>query len=153
MYMVCFVQYATYTRVPSVVEFWAICFWTLWSCLKNLVPSLKETIHFENNTKWIVYYWFEEKYSLFNTLKIPAFNDPMSSRVCLDEAALSVNQVNQNYFEWVVQAFLVFRGFGIRNFRFNAVHNSILFSSPLVLLSNLDLRGFCFPRNFYVFSH
>ena len=28
---------------------------------------------------------------------------------------------------------------------FNAVYNSILFSSPLVLLSNLDLRGFFFP--------
>ena len=41
-----------------------------------------------------------------------------------------------------------FRGFDFRNFRFNAVYNSILFSSLLVLLSNLDLRGFCFPRFF-----
>ena len=32
-------------------------------------------------------------------------------------------------------------------FRFKAVYNSILFSSPLVL-SNHDLRGFCFPRFF-----
>ena len=38
-----------------------------------------------------------------------------------------------------VQAFLDFHGF-----RITAVYNSILISSPLVLLSNLDLRGFCF---------
>ena len=37
-------------------------------------------------------------------------------------------------------AFLDFRGFNFRNFWFTAVYNSILFSSPLVLLSNLDLR-------------
>ena len=52
-----------------------------------------------------------------------------------------------------VQAFLNFRGFDFRNFRFTAVYNSILFSSPLVLLSNLDLRGFCFPLFFYVSPH
>ena len=34
-----------------------------------------------------------------------------------------------------VQAFLDFLGFDFRNFRFTAVYNSILFSSPLVLLS------------------
>ena len=39
-----------------------------------------------------------------------------------------------------VQAFLDFR-----NFWLTAVYNSIQFSSPLVLLSNLDLRGFCYP--------
>ena len=43
-----------------------------------------------------------------------------------------------------VQAFLDFRDFDFRDFRFTSVYNSILFSSPLVLLSNLDLRGFCF---------
>ena len=42
------------------------------------------------------------------------------------------------------QAFLDFRGFDFRNFLFNAVYNSILFFSPLVLLCNLDLCGFCF---------
>ena len=42
------------------------------------------------------------------------------------------------------QAFLDFRAFDFRGFPFTAVYNSILFSSPLVLLSNLDLRGFCF---------
>ena len=47
-----------------------------------------------------------------------------------------------------IQAFLDFCSFNFRNFRFNAVYNSILFSSPLVLLSNLDLHGFCFPRFF-----
>ena len=45
-----------------------------------------------------------------------------------------------------LQAFLHFRGFDFRNFRFNAVYISILFSSPLVLLSNLDLRGFRCPH-------
>ena len=44
-----------------------------------------------------------------------------------------------------------FRGFDFRNFLFNAVYNSILFFSPLVLLSNLDLRSFRFPQFFYVF--
>ena len=42
-----------------------------------------------------------------------------------------------------LQAFLDFR-----NFRFNVVYNSIIFSSPLVLLSNLDLRRFWFSRFF-----
>ena len=52
-----------------------------------------------------------------------------------------------------LQAFLDFRSFDFRDFWFNAVYNSILFSSPLVLLSNLDLRGFPFPRFFYVSPH
>jgi hypothetical protein len=51
-----------------------------------------------------------------------------------------------------VQAFLDFRGFDFRNFGFNVIYNSILFSSPLVLLSNLDLRGFCFP-GFFMCPH
>ena len=46
-----------------------------------------------------------------------------------------------------IQAFLDFR-----NFRFKAVDNSILFSFPLVLLSNFDLRGFCF-RGFFLDPH
>ena len=41
-------------------------------------------------------------------------------------------------------AFLDFCCFGFCNFQFNEVYNSILFSSPLVLLSNLDLRDFWF---------
>ena len=51
-----------------------------------------------------------------------------------------------------LQAFLNFRSFDFRNFRFNAVYNAILFSSPLVLVSNLDLRGFCF-RVFFMYPH
>ena len=54
-------------------------------------------------------------------------------------------------FKYQVQAFLDFRGFDFRDFRFNAIYNGILFSSPLrplVLLSNLELRGFRFPRFF-----
>ena len=50
-----------------------------------------------------------------------------------------------------LQAFLDFCGFDFRDFQFNKINNSILFSSPLVLLSNLDLRGFCF-RGFYFVS-
>ena len=53
----------------------------------------------------------------------------------------------QTYF-WSTWAFLDFRVFNFRNFWFYAVYNSILFSSPLVLLSNLDLRGFRFPLFF-----
>ena len=52
-----------------------------------------------------------------------------------------------------LQAFLDFRGLDFRDFRFNAVYNYILFSSPLVLLSNLDFPGFHFPRFFYVSPH
>ena len=43
-----------------------------------------------------------------------------------------------------IQAFLNIWGFDFRNFWFNAVHNSISYSSPLVLLSNLDFCDFCF---------
>ena len=50
-----------------------------------------------------------------------------------------------------VQAFLDFSGFNFRNFWFTAVYNYILFSSPLVLLSNLDLCGYCF-RSFFLES-
>ena len=46
---------------------------------------------------------------------------------------------------FLIQAFLDFWGFVFCDFWFNTVHNSILFSSPLVLLSNLNLRGFCIP--------
>ena len=53
---------------------------------------------------------------------------------------------NEVYF--VIQAFLDFR-----NFQFNAVYNSILFSSPLVLLSNLDLRGFFYCHFIFVSPH
>ena len=52
-----------------------------------------------------------------------------------------------------VQAFLKFRGFDFRDFWFNTIYNSILFISPLVLLSNLNLRGFCFPQFFIMCLH
>ena len=54
---------------------------------------------------------------------------------------------------YYVQAFLDFRGFNFLDLRFTAVYNSILFSSPLVLLSNLNLRGFCFCSFLYVSPH
>ena len=45
-----------------------------------------------------------------------------------------------------LQAFLDFRGFDFRDFQFTLVYNSILFSSLLVLRSNLDLGVFfCIP--------
>ena len=47
-----------------------------------------------------------------------------------------------DYTSRAIQAFLDFLGFDFCDFRFTAVYNSILFSSPLVLLSKLDLRGF-----------
>ena len=47
-----------------------------------------------------------------------------------------------------IQAFLDFRGF-----RFTAVYNSILISSPLVLLSNLDLCGLCCLGFSFGFPH
>ena len=52
-----------------------------------------------------------------------------------------------------VQAFFDFCSFHFRDFRFNAIYDSILFSSPLVLLSNLNLHGFCFPRFFFMCPH
>ena len=52
-----------------------------------------------------------------------------------------------------IQAFLNFRGFDFHDFRFTTVYNSILFSSPLVLLSNLDLHGFCFCAITFVSPH
>ena len=53
----------------------------------------------------------------------------------------------------IIQAFLNSCGFDFRNFRFTAVYNSILFSSSLLLLLNLDLRGFCFCGFFFVSTH
>ena len=41
-----------------------------------------------------------------------------------------------------IQALLHFIGYDFCNFQFNAVYYSIPFSSPLVLLSNLNLRWF-----------
>ena len=52
-----------------------------------------------------------------------------------------------------LQAFLDFRSFDFRDFLFTTVYNSIQFSSPLVLLSNPDLRSFCFPWVFYVSTY
>ena len=58
------------------------------------------------------------------------------------------NSRSKPFFKWApnsnLQAFLDFRGFDFRDFQFTAVYNTILFSTPLVLLSHLDLRGFCF---------
>ena len=56
--------------------------------------------------------------------------------------------LSNHYYDTVLQAFLNFRGFDFRDFLFSTVHNSILFSSPLVLVSNLHLHGFPFPRFF-----
>ena len=53
-------------------------------------------------------------------------------------------------FLFIIQAFLDFCSFNFCNFWFTPVYNSILFSSPLVLLSNLNLRGFCFSMFFFV---
>ena len=57
-----------------------------------------------------------------------------------------------SHFRYAIEAFLDFGGFNFCNFRFNAVYNSILFSSLIVQLSNLDLPGFCF-HVFYVPPH
>ena len=54
---------------------------------------------------------------------------------------------------WHIQAFLDFRGFDFCDFPFNAVYNSILFSSPLVLLSDLDLCGLWFCGFIFVSPH
>ena len=61
---------------------------------------------------------------------------------------------NMPWIGWLlIQAFLDFRGFDFRDFWFTAVYNSILFSSPLALLSNLNLRGFCFCSFIFVSPH
>ena len=49
--------------------------------------------------------------------------------------------------------FLDFCGFNFRDFGFTTVYNSILFSSPLVLLGHHDLRGFCFCGFLFVPPH
>ena len=51
-----------------------------------------------------------------------------------------------------IKAFLDFQDFDFRNFRFTTVYNSILFSFPLVLISNLHLHCFCF-RGFFLCPH
>ena len=42
---------------------------------------------------------------------------------------------------WNIQAFLDFCGFDFCDFWFNAIYNSTLFCSPLILLNNLNLRS------------
>ena len=44
----------------------------------------------------------------------------------------------------IVEVFLDFCGFNFADFWFNPIYTSILFSSTLVLLSNLHLSDFCF---------
>ena len=52
--------------------------------------------------------------------------------------------------QWLpLQTFLDFCGLAFHNFWFTKVYNSILFSFPLVLPSNLDLHGCCF-RGFLI---
>ena len=51
-----------------------------------------------------------------------------------------------------IHAFLDLCGFDVRNFPLNAVDNSVLFSSPLVLISNFNLRGFCL-RGLFFYPH
>ena len=90
-----------------------------------------------------MYYWFEEKCPLLNALKIPAINDPMSSRVCLDAAALSVNQVNQKYLECNLT-----KRWGLRI-------QSLLFvkiSDPFVIKNNKNLPATTWPANFSLVS-
>ena len=48
------------------------------------------------------------------------------------------------YATFLLQTFLDFCGFNFCHFWFTMVYNSILFSSPLVLLNNLNSCGFCF---------
>ena len=55
--------------------------------------------------------------------------------------------------KFTIQAFLDFHGFDFRYFRFNAVYNSIISSSPFVVLCNLDLCGFCFCGFLFVSPH
>ena len=43
---------------------------------------------------------------------------------------------------FIKMTFLDFHGFDFRNFRFNAVYNSILFFTPLVILSNIGYMVF-----------
>ena len=74
--------------------------------------------------------------NLLKLLQIYLWLPPLcqNCNLCLESKIFSI----------LICTFLDFRGFDFRNFWFTAVYNSILFSSSLVLLSNLDLRGFCF---------
>ena len=53
----------------------------------------------------------------------------------------------------IEQAFLNFLSFDFGDFQFNKVYNSILFSSPLLLLSNLNLPSFRFRGFYFVSPH
>ena len=65
------------------------------------------------------------------------------------KSAVERGNVATILWKWRVQAFLDFRRFDFRDFWFTAAYNYILVSSPLVLLSSLDLRGFCFSGFFW----
>ena len=73
------------------------------------------------------------------------------SQNCYTGQELHSSYIIESLKNWVEigwQFFLDFCSFHFLIFRFNAVYNSILFSSPLGLLSNLDLRCFSFPHFF-----
>ena len=70
-------------------------------------------------------------------------------RICMNIRQSFVDSIQNEISKNTVQAFLDFRGFDVHDFQFNAVYNSILFSSPLVQLSHLDLRDFLLTRFFF----
>ena len=110
---------------------------------KAINLDLTQITKFDQNSKY-KWWWINSIFLLHTRQRINVCCCWFSNSVMLNLINLFSHLV-QNYQK---QAFLYFCGFDFRNFGLSAVYNSILFSSPLVLLSNLNLRGFLFPRFF-----
>jgi hypothetical protein len=86
---------------------------------------------------------------IFNFQKVDCTHSNIS-RTCFIHSISEWNSQLHINVHCEIQAFLDFRGFDFHDFRFNAVYNSILFSSPLVLLLVTSIyAGFAFAVLFF----
>ena len=128
-----------------------------WNCHQNYAKEERGEIIFWNTiTFWKAMTAVCKVKSCYNEIKSPAL--PLSKQPFVESltfkidcpywifrwmlmifrSLLTLNYLINKYSSLRVQAFLDFHGFDFRDFWFT------LFSTPLVLISNLHLRGFCF---------
>ena len=125
-------------------------FWLMWHIWKLAIDNNWDIV-----VKTLIAHFFRVSPLFVMTLqgKTKNKNKHGSKRLVFCSSNLQKMQDIKLSLKITIQAFLDFRGFDFRNIQFNEVYNSILSSSPLVLLSNLDLCSFCFRGFFFVSPH
>ena len=119
---------------------------TLWlaCCSTHCCQSHNGLKSFQKGNSWFrTYYRGSSPYGNFYTANF-------ITEIFLNIPKMEKKNIDEMISQKELQAFLDFCGFHFRSFWFTVVYNSILFSSPLVLLSNLYLRGFSFRVFFCV---